>query len=301
MDEQEWLAAQFEAYRSHLRKIAYRMLGSVNEADDAVQEVWLRISRAGAHGVENLGGWLTTIVGRVCLDMLRTRRLRREEPLDTDERGPAASGIDAIDLEQDAMLADSVGQALLLILDKLAPAERIAYVLHDMFDLPFDEIGPIIRRSTEAARQLASRARRRVRGGGKVPNADRVRQREVVEAFLAASRNGDFDALIAVLDADVVIRSDKVASPGGVPREVRGASAVARGALSSSGRAASTRPVLVDGVIGLAWFRHGQLAGVLDFVCDGGKIVEIEVIGDPERLGRLDLVELDGVRIAVQN
>jgi RNA polymerase sigma-70 factor (ECF subfamily) len=299
MDEQEWLVEQFETYRRHLRKVAYRMLGSVNEADDAVQESWLRISRVGAGGVENFGGWLTTIIGRVCLDMLRARRLRREEPLDTTELEPTSS-VDTVDLERDAMLADSVGQALLLILDKLVPAERIAYVLHDMFDLPFDEIGPIIRRSTEAARQLASRARRRVRGGGKVPNADRIRQREVVEAFLAASRNGDFDALIAALDADVVIRSDRVASLGGVAREVRGATAIARGALNFSVRAASTRPVLVDGAIGLAWYRDGRLAGVLDFVCDGGKIVEIEIIGDPERLGRLDLAELDGFRIAMR-
>ena len=298
MDQQECLAEQFEAYRRHLRKVAYRMLGSANEADDAVQEAWLRVSRAGVCGVENVGGWLTTIVGRVCLDMLRTRKSRREEPLDTAELEPP-SGLDTIDLEQDAMLADSMGQALLLILDKLAPAERIAYVLHDMFDLPFDEIGPIVRRSTEAARQLASRARRRVRGGGKVPNGDRARQRQVVEAFLVASRNGDFDALIAVLDADVAIRADRVASPGGAPTEVRGAAAVARGAVNFSGRAASTHLVLVDGAVGLAWFRDGQLAAVLDFVCHGSKIVEIEVIGNPERLGRLALADLEGVPIAV--
>jgi len=270
----------------------------VNEADDAVQEAWLRISRAGACDVQNVGGWLTTIVGRVCLDMLRARKSRREEPLDRAEPD-LAIGVDTIDLEQDAMLADSIGEALLLILDRLAPAERIVYVLHDMFDLPFDEIGPIVRRSPEAARQVASRARRRVRGGGKVPDGDRTRQRQIVEAFLVASRNGDFDALIAVLDADVAIRADRVGSPSGAPTEVRGAPAVARGAINFSARAASAHPVLVDGAVGLAWFRDGQLAAVLDFVCYGGKIVEIEIIGDPERLGHLALTDLQGVRIAV--
>jgi Sigma-70, region 4 len=225
--------------------------------------------------------------------MLRTRKSRCEEPLDRAEL-ELAGGVGTTDLEHDAMLADTMGQALLLILDRLSPAERIVYVLHDMFDLPFDEIGPIVRRSTEAARQLASRGRRRIQGGGKVPNGDRARQRQVVEAFLVASRNGDFDALIAVLDADVVIRADRVASPGGAATEVRGARAVARGAINFSARAVSAYPVWVVGAVGLAWFRDGQIAAVLDFVCHGAKIVEIEVIGDPERLGGLLLADLEG-------
>ena len=293
MEEQEWLTEQFQAFRPHLRKVAYRMLGSTNEADDAVQESWLRVNRAGAADVENLGGWLTTIVARVCLDMLRARKLRREESLDAIA---PENEIDAIDLERDALLADSLGLALLVVLNKLSPTERVAYVLHDMFDLSFDEIAPIIGRSAAAARQLASRARRRVRGGGTISGADRARQREVVEAFLAASRNGDFNALIAVLAPDVVARSDRVAASSEAFTAIRGASAVANGALAYSGRIPATRLMLVDGAVGLVWFRDEQPAVVLDFTIEGRKIVEIEFIADPERLRRFDLAELDDNR-----
>lgn len=296
MAEQEWLAEQYEAYRARLRKVAYRMLGSVNEADDAVQEAWLRVSRADAGSVENLGGWLTTIVARVCLDMLRARKARREDPLEALEPEHAASEADIIDLERDALLADSVGLALLVILETLSPTERVAYVLHDMFDLPFDEIAPIIGRSAQAARQLASRARRRVRGGDAVADADRARQREMVEAFYAAAHNGDFNALIAVLDPDVVLRADQVAARSGTAIEVHGASAVAKRALSYAGRAPSTRLLLVDGAVGAAWFENGQPAIVLAYTVDNRKIVEIEVIADPERLRHLDLVGDDSLR-----
>ena len=209
MDEHEWLAEQFEANRTHLRAVAYRMLGSLSEADDAVQEAWLRLSRSDTSGVENLGGWLTTVVARVCLDMLRSRKSRREEPLGAHVPDPMVSREDGIDPEHEALLADSVGLALLVVLETLAPAERVAFVLHDMFDLPFDEIAPIVGRSPTAARQLASRARRRVQGAATVPDADLTRQREVVDAFLAASRGGDFDALLALLDPDVVLRADR--------------------------------------------------------------------------------------------
>ena len=231
MDEHEWLAERFEANRTHLRAVAYRMLGSLSEADDAVQEAWLRLSRSDTSGVENLGGWLTTVVARVCLDMLRSRKSRREEPLDAHVPEPIVSREDGIDPEHEALLADSVGLALLVVLETLAPAERLAFVLHDMFAVPFDEIAPIVGRSPTAARQLASRARRRVQGAATVPDADLTRQREVVDAFLAASRGGDFDALLAVLDPDVVLRADRAAVPAGASREVRGAAAVAEQAL----------------------------------------------------------------------
>src|SRR6266536_1534889 len=207
MDEHEWLAEQFEAQRPHLRAVAYRMLGSLSEADDAVQESWLHLSRSGTSGVENLGGWLTTVVARVCLDMLRSRKSRQEDPLGPHVPDPIVGHADGSDPEHEAQLADSVGLALLVILETLAPAERVAFVLHDMFDLPFDEIAPIVARSPTAARQLASRARRRVRGAA-TPDADLTRQREVIDAFLAAARGGDFDALLAVLDPDVVLRAD---------------------------------------------------------------------------------------------
>jgi RNA polymerase sigma factor (sigma-70 family) len=293
MAEPEWLAKQFEAHRAHLRKVAYRILGSVNEADDAVQESWFRISRADADAVENLGGWLTTIVGRICLDKLRARRQRREEQLDAIAPEDADWDVSPMDLEQDAMLADSVGQALLLILDKLAPAERIAYVLHDMFDLSFDEIALIIGRSTEAARQLASRGRRRIRSGGKLPDTDRARQRQVVEAFLGASRNGDFDALIALLDPEVMLRADRIAAPDPRLRTIRGAAAVARRALMFSGRAPSTRLVLVNGAVGAAWFQNDQPTIVFDFTVAEGKVVGLDVIAEPESLRNLDLANLD--------
>src|SRR5438128_2928079 len=228
MDEHEWLAEQFEANRTHLRAMAYRMLGSLSEADDAVQESWLHLSRSDTSGVENLGGWLTTAVARICLDMLRSRNSRREEPLEASVPESITSREGGIDPEQEALLADSVGLALLVVLDTLNPAERLAFVLHDIFAMPFDEIAPILDRSETATRQLASRARRRVRGGAMVKNADLPSQRKVVDAFLAASRAGDFNALLTVLDPEIVFRIDGVTEPSGVSREVRGAQAVAR-------------------------------------------------------------------------
>ena len=233
MPERNMLATEFEQNRAHLRAVAYRMLGSLSEADDAVQESWLHVSRSGTAGVKNLGGWLTTVVARVCLDMLRSRRSRREEPLDAQPAEPAANGAAGVNPEQEALLADSVGPALLVVLEELAPAERLAFVLHDMFAVPFDEIAPIVGRSPAAARQLASRARRRVQGASTVPAADLGRQRELVDAFLAASRGGNFDALLAVLDPDVVLRADREAVPAGRPTLIRGAQNVVRGALGA--------------------------------------------------------------------
>jgi RNA polymerase sigma-70 factor (ECF subfamily) len=291
MDGQEWLAERFEQNRGHLRAVAYRMLGSLSEADDAVQESWLHLSRSDTRGVKNLGGWLTTVVARVCLDMLRSRKSRREEPLGAHGPEPIVSREDGIDPEDEAVLADSVGLALLVVLERLAPDERIAFVLHDMFDLPFDEIAPIVGRSTAAARQLASRARRRVRGAAAAPDTDLTRQREVIDAFLAASRNGDFDALIAVLDADVVLRADRAAVPAGASREVRGAPAVAKRALA--GRARFTQPALVDGAVGIVSAPRGRLSLVLRFTITRGKIVEIDVVADPERLRQLELAILN--------
>lgn len=289
MDEHKWLAERFEENRGRLRGVAYRMLGSLSEADDAVQEAWLRLSRSDTSGVKNLGGWLTTVVARVCLDMLRSRKSRREEPLGAHVPEPIASREDGIDPEHEALLADSVGLALLVVLETLAPAERVAFVLHDMFDLPFDEIAPIVGRSPAAARQLASRARRRVRGGATVPDADLTRQRAVVDAFLAASRGGDFDALLAVLDPDVVLRADGAAAPAGAPREVRGAPAVAKLALAFSGRAPFAQLALVNGAVGIVVAPRGRLLVVLGLTVTRGKIVEIDVVTDPARLRRLDL------------
>jgi RNA polymerase sigma factor (sigma-70 family) len=295
MDEHDFLAEQFEENRTHLRAVAYRMLGSVSEADDAVQEAWLRLSRSDTRGVENLGGWLTTVVSRVCLDMLRSRRSRREEPLGEPPGGrvpgPIVSHGDGIDPEREALLADSVGPALLVVLETLAPAERLAFVLHDMFAVPFDEIAPIVGRSPTAARQLASRARRRVQGVATSPGADLTRQREVVDAFLAAARGGDFDALVAMLDPDVVLRTDSGAVPAGASREVREAAAVARMALR--GRARAARPALVNGAVGVVVAPRGRLLMVLDFTISGGRIVEIDAVADPERLRQLDLALLD--------
>jgi RNA polymerase sigma-70 factor (ECF subfamily) len=291
MDEREWLAGRFEEHRTHLRAVAYRMLGSVGEADDAVQETWLRLSRSDTSEVENLGGWLTTVLGRVCLDMLRSRKSRREESLGARVPEPIADRADGADPEQEALLSDSVGLALLVVLETLTPAERLAFVLHDMFAVPFDEIAPIVGRSPDAARQLASRARRRVRGADTSYELDLTRQREVVDAFLAAARDGDFDALVAVLDPDVVLRSDRAALPADAPREVRGAPAVARMALV--GRARAARPVLVDGAVGVVVAPRGRLLMVLDFKIRGGKIVEIDAVADPERLNQLDLALLD--------
>jgi len=288
MDEHDWLAERFEANRTHLRAVAYRMLGSVSDADDAVQEAWLRLSRSGTDGVENLGGWLTTVVARVCLDMLRSRASRREDPFGEQVPEPIASREEAIDPEHEAVLADSVGLALMVVLDTLAPAERVAFVLHDMFGVPFDEIAPILGRTPAAARQLASRARRRVRGAT-VPDADRSRQRAVVDAFLAAARGGDFDALLAVLDPDVVVRADPAAVRAGAMGEVHGAPAVAE---TFSGRARAARPVLVGGRAGLVWMQHGRPQMVFDFTIADGKVVEIDLIADPERIVELDLTVL---------
>ena len=291
MDEHDWLAKRFEENRAHLRAVAYRMLGSASEADDAVQESWLRLSRSGASGVENLGGWLTTVVARVCLDMLRSRKTRREEPLEEHAPEPTVSRKDGIDPEQETLLADSVGLALLVVLKTLAPAERVAFVLRDMFAVPFDEIAPIVGRSAAAARQLASRARRRVQGASKAHVADTTRHREVVTAFLAASREGNFEALLAVLDPDVVLRADSAAVAMGASAEVRGAKAVAD---TFKGRAQAAQPALVDGAPGAVWAVGGRPRVVFSFTIKGGKIVEIDLLADPTRLGELEVVAING-------
>lgn len=285
------LAQRFETDRPHLEVVAYRMLGSRTEADDAVQEAWLRLAGHGADGVDNLRGWLTTVVARVCLDMLRTRTSRREEPLAPDEVDRAAAGPGP---EGEAVLADSVGAALLVVLDTLAPAERLAFVLHDLFAVPFDEIADIIGRSPAAARQLASRGRRRVQGGqdeGGGPEGggadDQERRREVVAAFLAASRGGDFAALVALLDPDVVLRADAATVATGAEPEVRGAAAVAE---TFAGRARAARLALVDGTPGLVWYHQGSLRVVFAFAVDDGQVTGIELISDPEHLARLAVV-----------
>ncbi|HEU0213909.1 MAG TPA: sigma-70 family RNA polymerase sigma factor [Jiangellaceae bacterium] len=288
MGEQDWLAERFEENRIHLRAVAYRMLGSASEAEDAVQESWLRLSRWDTNGVENLGGFLTTVVSRVCLDMLRSRRSRREEPLDAHLPDPVASA-DGADPEGEALLADSVGPALLVVLDTLAPAERLAFVLHDMFAVPYDQIAPIVGRSPDAARKLASRARRRVQGAATVPEIDLARQREVVDAFLAASRNGDFDELLALLHPRVVLRADGAAVQAGASKEVQGAAAVAT---TFSGRARAARAALVNGVPGAVWAPGGRPRIVFGFTTTGGKIVAIELLADPDRLHELDIVVL---------
>ena len=291
MEEHDFLAEQFEANRTHMRAVAYRMLGSMSEADDAVQEAWLRLSRSDTSGIQNLGGWLTTVVGRVCLDMLRSRKSRREVPPRLPE--PIVSREDGIDPEQEALLADSVGLALLVVLETLTPAERLAFVLHDTFAVPFDEIAPIVGRSPTASRQLASRARRRVRGATDVPDTDLARQKEVVDAFLAAARDGDFEALLAVLDPDVVLRADLGPLPAGGSREVRGAEAVAGQALTYSRLDLRMQPALINGVAGYLSMRDGEPFSVGGFTVRNGKIVEIYILADPARLSRLDLSNLD--------
>jgi RNA polymerase sigma factor (sigma-70 family) len=290
MNEREWTAEQFEASRVHLRSVAYRMLGSGTEADDAVQEAWLRLNRSGTGGIENLRGWLTTVVGRVCIDMLRSRRARREAPLWGPGGRPSTGSDESIHPEAEALLADSVGEAMLVVLETLSPAERLAFVLHDMFDLPFDEIAPIVGRSPIAARQLASRARRRVRGAS-IPDTDAARKQKVVEAFLAASRGGQFDALLALLDPDVVLRADPTVVQMGQSKEFRGALAVID---NFSGRARAAKLALVNGAPGAVWAPGGRPRVAFGFKIKGGKIAEIDLIGDPERLGRLDLVILNG-------
>jgi RNA polymerase sigma factor (sigma-70 family) len=297
MDEQDWLAQRFEEHRSHLRAVAYRMLGSISEADDAVQEAWLRLSRSETSGVENLGGWLTTVVGRVCLDMLRSRTSRRVvplgEPLGTRVPEPLVSRADGIDPEHEALLADSVGLALLVVLQTLTPTERLAFVLHDMFSVPFEEIAPVVGRSPTAARQLASRARRRVQGEAHVPDADLATQREVVDAFLAASRDGDFDTLLAVLDPDVVLRIDGGGVRAGLSRDVRGARAVADQTITFSRLSPFVRPALVNGAAGVVVAPRGRPFSVMGFTIRGGKIVEIDILADPARLSRLDVSVFD--------
>ena len=288
MNEREYLAERFEEHRTHLRAVAYRMLGSVSEVDDAVQEAWLRLGRADATGIDNLGGWLTTVVARVCLDMLRSRTSRREEPLTADAPEPVATGTRRSSPEEELLLSDSVGLALLVVLDRLTPAERLAFVLHDMFAVPFEEIAPIVGRSAEAARQLASRARRRVRGGA-APDPDLVRQREVVEAFIAALRGGDFEGLLAVLDPDLVVRADM----SGAPSEIRGAAVWAKGAVAYGHLARLTQPALVNGAIGVVVAPHGRLVRALRFTIANGKITEIDVIGNPARLRELDVSIVD--------
>jgi RNA polymerase sigma-70 factor (ECF subfamily) len=289
MEEQDWLAVRFEENRGHLKAVAYRMLGSVNEADDAVQEAWLRLSHYGASGVANLSGWLTTVVARICLDMLRSRQARREEPFEAHVPDPIVSRDSAPDPEQETLLADSVGLALLVVLETLEPAERLAFVLHDMFSVPFDELAGILGRSPAAARQLASRARRRVQGAAPVPDTDMSRQREVVNAFLAASRDGDFEALLAVLDPDVVLRADAGLLQPGVSKVVRGATRVAEQALLFSSLAQHCRLALVNGAPGLVTAPGGQPYSVVGFTIRHGKIIEIDILADSERLRQLNL------------
>jgi RNA polymerase sigma-70 factor (ECF subfamily) len=288
----DWLAAQFEDHRGRLRSVAFRMLGSVSEADDAVQETWLRLSRADAAGVDNLGGWLTTVLGRVCLDMLRARTARREEPLADQPLERAVHGAGP-GPEHEALMADSVGLALLVVLDALTPPERLAFVLHDLFGVPFEEIAPIVDRSPAAARQLASRARRRVQGadpdsaaGADHTAASTARRREIVRAFLAASRDGDFEALLELLDPDVVLRADEAAVRSGAAGELRGALAVAE---MFRGRARAARPALVDGSPGLVWLSHGEPRMVFAFTIVDDAVVAIDLLADPDRLAALEL------------
>jgi RNA polymerase sigma factor (sigma-70 family) len=294
MDEGDWLAERFQTHRSHLRAVAYRMLGSFSEADDAVQEAWLRLSRADPpSGADDLGRWLTTVVARVCLDALRSRTARREEPVGVHLPDPIISTKDALGPEEEALLAEGVGLALLVVMEQLAPAERLALVLHDTFAVPFDQIAAILGRSPAAARQLASRARRRVRAAAALPDADLARQQEVVDAFLAAARSGDLDALVAVLDPEVVVRADWGRVPAGASRMARGARAVAEQALSFSRFARFARPALVNGAAGVVAAADGRLLAVLGFTVRHDRIVEIDILADPERLRRLDLAALD--------
>jgi RNA polymerase sigma factor (sigma-70 family) len=288
VNERDWLAERFESNRTHLRAVAYRMLGSVTEADDAVQETWLRLSRTEPGAVDNLRGWLTTVIGRVCIDMLRARTARREEPITPHLPEPIVTTSDTADPEQQALVADAVGLALLVVLDTLGPAERLAFVLHDMFGVPFDEIAPIVDRSPAAARKLASRARQRVRLQP-APETDVTRQRVVVDAFLAAARAGDFEALVAVLAPDVTLRSDLL----GVA-VVHGAEAVARGALGFTRLAEHAQRVLVNGTAGLVAAPDGRPRSILAFTITDGRITEIDVVADPERVRSLDLQFHDG-------
>ncbi|MGP3683744.1 sigma-70 family RNA polymerase sigma factor [Streptomyces sp. IBSNAI002] len=296
MNDQELLARRFEEHRSHLRAVAYRMLGSVGEAEDAVQETWLKLSRSDAEAVENLGGWLTTVTGRVCLDVLRSRNTRREDPLHDGEGriripDPIVGRADGLDPEQQTLLADSVGLALMVVLDTLSPAERLAFVLHDMFAVPFDEIAPVLGRSAATTRQLASRARRRVQGAEPAPDTDRGRLRTVVDAFLAAARGGDFEALLAVLDPEVVARSDGGTLLPGMLR--RGAAEVASQAIAFARFAEAAYPVLVNGLPGVVSRSQGRPLSVMAFTVRDGRITALDILTDPERLARLDLTAAD--------
>jgi RNA polymerase sigma-70 factor (ECF subfamily) len=290
MDQQEWLARRFEEHRPHLRAVAYRMLGSLGEADDAVQDAWLRLSRADTSDVENLGAWLTTVVARVALNMLRSRRTRREQPLDVHVPDPIVDPADGTNPEHETLLADSVGLALLVVLEALTPPERLAFVLHDMFAVPFEEIATILERSPEAARQLASRARRRVRGRASLPDPDLSAQWEVVEAFLAAARDGDFNALVSLLDPEVVLRAD--GGLAGLSRHLQGAEAVASEALMWSRVGLTVRRALINGAPGAVTIRDGRPFSVGAFTVRGGRIVEFDILADPERLAQLDLAVL---------
>jgi RNA polymerase sigma factor (sigma-70 family) len=291
VNEQDWLAERFETSRPQLRAVAYRMLGSLSEADDAVQEAWLRLSRSDASGIENLSAWLTSVVGRVCLDMLRSRRSRREEPLAGRLPDLLVDRVDGIDPEHEALLADSVGLALLVVLETLSPPERLAFVLHDIFAVPFDEIAPIVDRSPEATRQLASRARRRVQGEATVPDADLDTQRKVADAFLTAARDGDFEALLEVLDPDVVLRADL--GPVGGSRELRGAKACADQAIFFSRLGLVVQPALVNGAVGAVATLDGEPYSVGAFTVQGERIVAIDILADPDRLRELDLSILE--------
>jgi RNA polymerase sigma-70 factor (ECF subfamily) len=291
MDERDGLAQRFEEQRPRLRGVAYRMLGSLAEAEDAVQETWLRLSRAEAEEIDNLGAWLTTVVARVCLNVIRSRAARREEAVGVHVPDGLISREDEIDPEYEAVLADSVGLALQVVLDTLAPAERLAFVLHDMFDVPFDDIAAMVGRSPDAARQLASRARRRVHSAAPVPDADVAQQRQAVDAFFAAARGGDFEALVSVLHPDVVLRSDGGPTRPKLSGMVRGAEAVARSAQAAALPNAVLRPVLVNGAAGVMVLVNGRLFSVMAFTVSDGKIVEVDAIADPERLSRLQLRE----------
>ena len=290
MDANEFLTERFEEHRPHLKAVAYRMLGSHAEADDAVQEAWLRVTRADPAAVDNMGGWLTTVVGRICLNVLRTRH--REEPLDAHVPDPVLARIESADPEQEALLADSVGLALLVVLETLSPPERLAFVLHDMFSMPFDEIAAVLDRSETATRQLASRARRRVRGARRMPDADIGAQRAVVEAFTSAARGGDLATLVSLLAPDVVVRAD-----GGTLRPsavLRGPEAVAKGAMAFSATAELTRLALVNGAVGAVALTEGRIVSVAAFTVYEGRIAELDILTDPERLARLDPIALDG-------
>jgi RNA polymerase sigma-70 factor (ECF subfamily) len=291
MNERDWLTERFEQQRPHLRAVAYRMLGSLSEADDAVQEAWLRLNRMDATEIDNLGGWLTTVVARISLKMLRARKVRHEEPLEVRVPEPILDPVDGVGPEHEALLADSVGLALLVVLETLSPPERLAFVLHDIFAMPFDEIASIVDRSPQATRQLASRARRRIRAEKTVPDPDVGAQREVAEAFLAAAREGDFERLLAVLDPDVVLRVDF--GPAGESREVRGARKVAGQALFYSRLGVVTEPVLVNGALGMVTFQDGQPFALGAVTVSGGRIVEIDILADPKRISELDLTILD--------